>query len=221
MSPQFAVIFDMDGVLVDSNPYHKTSIELFLKKHHFSFTDEELKQKVWGRMNKEWLRAVFDDTVSEAEIYQLGLDKELLYRQMYEKDIKEVKGLTDFLTLLKNHQIPCAVATSAPRVNVDFVFEHLQIGHFFSTILDDSHVKEGKPNPEIYLKTAQAMDFPPSQCIVFEDSLAGTTSAKNAGTKVIGITTTHTKEELQPTTHLVIDDFTQLSIEDLVKLISL
>lgn len=221
MNPQLAVIFDMDGVLVDSNPYHKTSIELFLKKHHFSFTDEELKQKVWGRMNKEWLKVVFGDALSEAEIYQLGLDKELLYRQMYEKDIKEVKGLSNFLTLLNNHQVPCAVATSAPRVNVDFVFEHLQIGHFFSTILDDSHVKEGKPHPEIYLKTAQAIGFLPSQCIVFEDSLAGTTSAKNAGTKVIGITTTHTKEELQPTTHLVIDDFTQLSMEDLVKLISL
>ncbi len=221
MKPPFAVIFDMDGVLVDSNPYHKTAIEIFLTKHRFSFTDEELKQKVWGRMNKEWLRAIFGNTVSDEEIYQLGLDKEVLYRQIYEKDIKEVKGLTDFLTLLKNHQIPCAVATSAPRANVDFVFEYLKIGHFFSVVLDDSHVKEGKPNPEIYLKTAQAMGFLPSQCIVFEDSLAGTTSAKNAGTKVIGVTTTHTQEELQATTHLIIDDFTQLSVDDLVKLISL
>jgi len=158
MKPPFAVIFDMDGVLVDSNPYHKTAIEIFLTKHRFSFTDEELKQKVWGRMN---------------------------------------------------------------RANVDFVFEYLKIGHFFSVVLDDSHVKEGKPNPEIYLKTAQAMGFLPSQCIVFEDSLAGTTSAKNAGTKVIGVTTTHTQEELQATTHLIIDDFTQLSVDDLVKLISL
>lgn len=216
----FAVLFDMDGVLIDSNPYHKTAIEIFLEKHNFHFTDEELKQKVWGRMNKEWLRAIFGEEMSEAEIVQHGLDKELIYRQVFEKDIKEVKGLTPFLQMLQAHQIPCAVATSAPRPNVDFAFEHLHIASFFQAVLDESHVKHGKPNPEIYLKTAKTLGFPPDRCIVIEDSLAGTKSGKASGAKVIGITTTHSPEELRPTSDLIIDDFTNLSINDLVKLVN-
>jgi beta-phosphoglucomutase len=216
----FAVLFDMDGVLVDSNPYHKTAIGLFLEKHNFHFTDEELKQKVWGRMNKEWLRAVFGEEMPEAEVVQHGLDKELIYRQIYAKDVVEVKGLTPFLKLLQANQIPCAVATSAPRPNVDFAFEYLHIAPYFQAVLDESHVRHGKPNPEIYLKAAAALGFPPERCIVIEDSLAGTRAGKDSGAKVIGITTTHTPEELHPTSDLIIDDFTNLSITDLVKLVS-
>ncbi len=214
----FAVIFDMDGVLIDSNPYHKTAIEAFLEKHHFKFTEEELKQKVWGRMNREWLRAVFGEEMSVAEINQHGEDKELIYRQLFAKDIKEVKGLTSFLEKLSASQIPCAVGTSAPRSNVDFTFEHLPIAHFFAVVLDESHVNLGKPNPEIYLKVADNLGFPPQKCIVIEDSLAGTASGKAAGAKVIGITTTHSPAELRATTDLIIDDFTNLSIDDLVRL---
>jgi beta-phosphoglucomutase len=216
----FAMLFDMDGVLVDSNPYHKTAIEIFLAKHNFHFTDEELKQKVWGRMNKEWLRAVFGEEMPEAEIIQHGLDKELIYRQIFEKDIKEVKGLTSFLQLLQTYQVPCAVATSAPRPNVDFAFEHLHIAPYFQAVLDESHVKHGKPNPEIYLKAANTLGFPPEKCIVIEDSLAGTKSGKSAGCKVIGITTTHTPEELNATSNLIIDDFTNLTINHLLELIA-
>ncbi|MCU0390187.1 MAG: HAD family phosphatase [Thermoflexibacter sp.] len=219
MNSAFAVIFDMDGVLVDSNPYHKKAIEKFLVAHNFTFTDDELKQKVWGRMNREWLRTIFGEEVSAEVIYQYALDKEAIYRQFFKESIEEVKGLTNLLDVLKKHQIPCAVGTSAPRVNVDFVFDYLHIGHFFSAVLDDSHVIHGKPNPEIYLKTAQTLGMLPSQCIVFEDSLAGTQAGKAAGTKVIGITTSHTRQELASTTDMVIDDFTQISINDLRKLI--
>jgi HAD superfamily hydrolase (TIGR01509 family) len=214
----FAVIFDMDGVLIDSNPYHKTAIEVFLEKHHFKFTEDELKQKVWGRMNREWLRAVFGEEMSVTEINQHGEDKEFIYRQLFAKDIKEVKGLTSFLKILKANQVPCAVGTSAPRSNVDFTFEHLQIADFFEIVLDESHVNLGKPNPEIYLKVADYLGFPPQRCIVIEDSLAGTTAGKAAGAKVIGVTTTHSPEELRYTSDLIIDDFSNLSIDDLVKL---
>ena len=102
----------------------------------------------------------------------------------------------EFLEKVKGAGIPMAIATSAPRANVDFTLVHTHIERFFSTILDDSFVTVGKPNPEIYLKSAAALGFPPEHCVVFEDSLSGVKAGKGAGCKVVGVTTTHSREEL-------------------------
>ena len=98
---------------------------------------------------------------------------------------------------------------------MDFTLEKTNTGRYFTTILDDSFVTEGKPNPQIYLKSAKALGFEPSNCIVFEDSLSGVQAAKRAGCKVVGITTTHTREELAETNY-VIDDFVGLDPKSLI-----
>ena len=108
-----------------------------------------------------------------------------------------------------------AIATSAPRANVDFTLQKTNTGKYFKTILDDSFVTEGKPNPQIYLKSAQALGFDPANCIVFEDSLSGVKAGKRAGCKVVGITTTHTREELNET-DFVIDNFESLDPKFLI-----
>jgi beta-phosphoglucomutase-like phosphatase (HAD superfamily) len=89
-----------------------------------------------------------------------------------------------------------AVATSAPPENVDFVLDTLNLRQFFPIIVDETQVSKGKPDPEIYLKTANLLHANPKQCIVFEDSLSGIQAAKNAGMLVIGVTTTHSAQEL-------------------------
>jgi HAD superfamily hydrolase (TIGR01509 family) len=188
---KFAVLFDMDGVIVDTNPAHKIAILQFCDKYNKQLSDEELK-------------AYADE-------------KELLFRKIYEPDIKLLKGLKAFLDMLRRNNIPMAIGTSAPPENVDFVFTHTDIKKYFDVVLDERAVTIGKPNPEIYLKAANALKFDPADCIVIEDSLSGVEAGKRAGSKVIGITTTHTDAELSQA-DLTAADFSTLPLNDLTSL---
>lgn len=204
----FAVIFDMDGVIVDTNPYHKISLKQFCEKYGYQLSDEELINKIYGRTNNEWISTLFGELTRE-RLLELGEEKEALFRTLYKNDVRAVDGLEDFLKKLKASRIPAAIGTSAPRSNVDFILEHTRLGNYFDAILDQSHVAHGKPNPEIYIKAAAALGFNPAQCIVFEDSLSGIEAAQRAGCKAVGVTTTHSRQELAHT-DFVIDDFVGL-----------
>lgn len=210
------ILFDMDGVIADTNPFHKLTIQQFCKQHGIATTDAFLEQKVFGRVNKEWIPELFGD-ISEEESKRLADEKEQLFRDVYKAHLVAVDGLLAFLTLLKENNIKAAVATSAPLENADFILEGLQISHFFDAVLHSADVDQGKPHPEIYLKAANALGLAPKQCIVIEDSVSGVVAGKAAGCKVIGITTTHSREELGDI-DLGIDDFVGLRMEDLVKL---
>jgi HAD superfamily hydrolase (TIGR01509 family) len=142
-------------------------------------------------------------------------EKEALFRELYQHDIKPVDGLIGFLDMLDEQQIPRAIGTSAPRVNVDFTLAKTHMEKYFSVILDEDFVTRGKPDPEIYLKVAAALNFDPGRCVVFEDSLSGVQAGKAAGCKVVGITTTHTPEELKDT-DLVIENFRDLDPKTLI-----
>ncbi|HEY5825329.1 MAG TPA: HAD family phosphatase [Cyclobacteriaceae bacterium] len=218
MTGSFAIIFDMDGVIVDSNPYHKIALQQFAQKHGYELTEQLLKEKVYGRTNKQWILNLFG-SLPEEKVKQYAREKEAMYRELYKNDISPVKGLVDFLELLEKNNIAKAIGTSAPRINVDFSLGSTHLEKYFSVILDDTFVTEGKPNPEIYIKAAKALGLPNSQCIVIEDSLSGVIAGKRAGSKVIGITTTHTVEELHEA-DLIIKDFDELTIEKLQKLIA-
>lgn len=195
----------MDGVIVDTNPYHKISLKQFCEKYGYQLNDEDLISKIYGRTNNEWIRNIFGPLPKE-RILELGEEKEAMFRAISKDVIKPVSGLDDFLKALEERSIPKAIGTSAPRSNVDFVLEYTNLKKYFTTILDQSDVEHGKPDPEIYLKVADRLGFPPHQCIVFEDSLSGVESAQRAGAKVVGVTTTHSHQELAHT-DLVISDF--------------
>jgi beta-phosphoglucomutase family hydrolase len=211
----FAVIFDMDGVIIDSNPFHKISLRQFCEKYGYHLSDEELVNRIYGRTNKEWITNLFGP-LSHDELVRYEEEKEGLFRELFKNDIKALDGLNQFLHQLKEKNIPVAIGTSAPRSNVDYVLAHTKLEKYFSVILDESHVQHGKPNPEIYLKVADRLGFEPARCVVFEDSLSGVESARRAGTKVVGVATTHSADELSHT-DLVIADFNKLTPENLFK----
>lgn len=210
----YAFIFDMDGVLIDSNPFHKIALQQFCKQHGYDLDETQLREKIYGRTNKDWLRNLFGD-IDNNLLLQYADEKEALFRELYKKDVHALEGLIPFLSKLKADKIPRAIATSAPRANVDFTLQYARFDGFFDTILDESFVNKGKPDPEIYLKSAQALGFDPSHCIVFEDSLSGIEAGKAAGCKVVGVTTTHNREELNKT-DFIIDNFSGLTPQSLV-----
>ena len=205
-----AFIFDMDGVLVDSNPTHKIALKQFCKKHGYDLSEKDLREKIYGRTNRDWLLNLFGN-LNDETVRAFAEEKEALFRELY-VDIKPLDGLHSFLEKLEGAGIPKAIATSAPRANVDFTVTRTNIEHFFPIVLDDSFVTKGKPDPQIYLKSAEALGINPGKCVVFEDSISGVTAAKRAGCKVVGVTTTHTREELAET-DLNIDNFESLTPE--------
>jgi len=205
-----AFIFDMDGVLVDSNPTHKIALRQFCKKHGYDLSEKDLREKIYGRTNRDWLLNLFGN-LSDETVRAYAEEKEALFRELY-VDIRPLEGLHSFLQKLEMAGIPKAIATSAPRANVDFTVSRTNIEHFFPVVLDDSFVTKGKPDPQIYLKSAEALGIDPGKCVVFEDSISGVAAAKRAGCKVVGVTTTHTREELNET-DLNIDNFESLTPE--------
>ncbi|WP_345266401.1 HAD family hydrolase [Nibrella viscosa] len=214
----FALIFDMDGTLINSNPTHKEAFEQFFAKHNIEMTDEDFVNYVSGRMNPDIMKHFFGDDISSQKINALTREKESIFQELFEPKLKPIKGLMPFLKKAKEKDIPMALATSAPKMNIDFVFEHIPLGEYFPHLVHDTDVKEGKPAPEVFQKAARKLGFPPERCIVFEDSKAGVEAAQAAGMKVVVLTTTHTADELKGA-DWVIDDFTEVTITKLGKLV--
>jgi beta-phosphoglucomutase len=211
---RIAFLFDMDGVIVDSNPVHKIALKQFCEKYGHHLSEEQLRTKIYGRTNKDWITNVFGK-LEAAQLKKYADEKETLFRNLYADTIKAVDGLEEFLKLLDRNQTDRAIATSAPIENVDFTLEKTGLRKYFKTILDESFVTKGKPDPEIYLKTAAALNYEPQHCVVIEDSLSGVRAGKLAGCKVVGITTTHTAAELSETDYLI-DNFCGLDPKKLI-----
>ena len=209
---EFAIIFDMDGVIVDNHLYHRKAIDLFFKKFNISFTDEQLKKHVWGRTNHDFMRYAFGTDLSWEETHKLSEEKEALYRKIYEKNIVPLKGLKEFLKSIQKNGIKRAVATSGCSSNVNFVLEKTGIKDFFEIVVDETMVETGKPSPEVYFKTATKLDTEPSRCVVFEDSPSGMKAAKTAGMKVVGVLTELSKEEAVDA-DFTIKDFSEINLD--------
>ncbi|MCG6189666.1 HAD family hydrolase [Maribellus maritimus] len=207
----FAVVFDMDGVIVDNGEFHYLAWKKFCYKHQVPFSKENFRKTFFGRVNEQVLPILFNKELTKDEIQKLGNEKEKIYREIYKPELKPVPGLVSFLNELKKNNIPVAVATSASPENVDFVLNGLNIKCYFDVIVDDSMVIKGKPDPEIYLKATQLLKKAPENCIVFEDSLSGTKAALDAGARVVAITTSLKADEHKYAEH-IFSDFSEISL---------
>ena len=206
-----AAIFDMDGVIADNGEFHQKAWEEFSQRHNLSFSKEKFKNDYFGRTNEQVLPELFGKELTGEEIHQLGDEKEAIYREIYRPHLKPIPGLIDFLEELHKNEIPVGVATSAPQDNVDFILDGLGINKFIMTVVTDSMVKNGKPHPEIYLKAAELLKTAPDNCVVFEDSMSGTKSAYDAGSRIVAITTTLPAEK-HKYAHQVVPDFEGMSL---------
>lgn len=162
------------------------------------------------------LKRLFDDR-DETGLKELLKEKEEFYRKEYAPYLVAINGLETFLTELKNDGIKMAMATSATVEDIDFILNKIPIRNDFDEIVNSSMVSKPKPNPQIFLKAAELLNTAPSNCVVFEDSLAGIKAANDAGMKVVAITTGHKAEDLYPV-DLVINDYTQLTAQKLAAL---
>lgn len=215
-----AVIFDMDGVIVDTNPHHRIAWREYYQRNGKALSDDDFVQHVSGKHNSDIVAHLFpDQTLTPEEVVRLSNEKEALFRELYSSAITPVPGIITFLEALKDAGIRTAVATSAPVENLDFVMDTLGIRHFFDALLNESMVKHPKPDPEIYQKAMTMLGVEPADSVIFEDSMTGIQAAKASGASVIGVATTQSSDELAPFVDDVIRDFTEMTIDRLKGLV--
>lgn len=212
MKNNIAVIFDMDGVIVHTNPYHSKAFREFFSTRDLTATDEEFAQHMFGKSNSYILSHFLKRTIEGDELRQMEEEKESLFRKLYEPYIDPIKGITAFIDDLYQHDVRLGVATSAPVANLDLILSKVPLRDKMGSILASENVKKHKPDPEVYLTSANNLGVHPEQCVVFEDSFSGVSAARNAGMKVVGVLTSHTADELPPC-NFYINDYSDMTFE--------
>jgi beta-phosphoglucomutase len=204
-----AMVFDMDGVIVDSNPLHTEAWKQYNRRFGID-VGETLLDRMYGRRNDEIVRDFFGPGLNGMEVAAHGAAKEALYRELMDPVLADrlVPGVREILQLHAGQLL--GLATNAEPANVDFILDRAGLRTYFRAIIDGHQVRHAKPHPEIYQRAAQLLSIAARNCIVFEDSFSGVESARAAGTRVVGLRTTHAQ---LPGAHLVIDDFRSPELE--------
>ena len=209
LARKLALILDMDGVIVDSNRWHRVAWAEYNRRHGIE-TDEAMQQRMYGKRNDDIVRDFFGDHLSNAEVHAHGAAKERLYREMIRPALNEalVPGVREFL--VRHRGEPIGMASNAEPENVEFLVEEAGLRPYFRVLVDGHQVANPKPHPDIYLRAAELLGVWPADCVVFEDSLPGVEAARAARMAVVGLTTTH---DVLPGVDLVIRDFTSPALE--------
>ena len=212
MKKEIAVIFDMDGVIVHTNPYHSLAFREFFSSRNLAPTDEGFSQHMFGKSNSYILSHFLQRTIQGEELRMLEDEKESLFRKIYEAHIDPINGIVAFIDDLHANHAKLGVATSAPLANLDLILSKIPLRGKMGSIMASENVTKHKPDPEVYLTSARNLGVRPEQCVVFEDSFSGVSAGLNAGMKVVGVLTSHTDDELPPCS-FYIHDYTELSFE--------
>lgn len=221
-TPPSAAIFDMDGVLVNSNPFHIQKWIAFLKERRVAFDPEAVPRQILGMHNDDAFRTYFGATLTPDEMRQLGHELEAQFRRAFRPHAQPMPGLVVLLDELADAGIPMAVASSAIRENVEFVVDVLNIRRYFRVLVSGDEVTAHKPAPDIYQLAARELGAKTSECVAFEDSPPGIAAAKNAGMKCIAIASTFPLAELETRSRadLALPGFEGLTLTALRKLFS-
>ncbi|HZT58622.1 MAG TPA: HAD-IA family hydrolase [Pyrinomonadaceae bacterium] len=189
-----AVLWDVDGTLIDSSEYHWLSWQGALAAENFPVTREQFA-KTFGQRNDEILRSYFP-RITPADIARVGDAKEEAYRELIrERGIGLLPGVRRWLEKLKEEGWLQAVASSAPLLNIEAIIAALNLESFFAAVASAEDVTMGKPDPQVFLAAARKVGVVPASCVVVEDAPAGTEAARRAGMRSIGVLSSHAELE--------------------------
>lgn len=213
------LIFDLDGTMVDNMMVHHEAWQRKLASLGIDMSMAEVKEHIHG-VNEEILERLFGNRFTPEERKRIAWEKELEYREIFADRLQLIHGLDLFLAETHQAGIAMAIGTAAPPENVDFVLDQLNLRNYFTGIIHARHVSKGKPDPETFVMAAQTIGIPVRNCLVFEDSLAGARTAKNAGCHAIIVTSTHAREEFQEFDHILkfINDFSEITLKEILLL---
>jgi beta-phosphoglucomutase len=195
--PFAAVLFDMDGVIIDNTLLHQSVWRQFAHLHRLNPSEDDIRATN-GRRAVDVVASLFGSNLAQDEVLKLAAARGTLYRQhLSSTDIQPVSGVKSFLEKLGALSIPRILATSARPDNVTLVLSRLELLSYFEDIVSASDVCNGKPHPEVYLTAARRASVKPENCLVIEDSIPGIQAAKAAGTFCLGMTTSQSGDSLK------------------------
>lgn len=216
MGFRYGALFDMDGVLVDNARFHVLTFEEWCKGRGVPFDREHFEKHLFGKQNKDIFRVLLGVEFTPDELDREDRYKEALYRDLYAAHVRPLEGLIAFMEDLKSHGFGLAVATSGPPENVDLVLRKTGAVGLFDAVVTSVDVTRGKPDPQVFLLAAERLGLSPTQCVVFEDSVAGAQAAISSGATLIGVTTGRPHLDGSAT---MIDDFTQITVPEAMALV--
>jgi len=219
MAGRVAFLFDMDGTIADTMPFHLQAWMELLPELGVRMAPEEFLRKTSGKMNHQILREVLGIPVSDEDLEVFDARKESLFRTLCRPSLRPIGGLMGFLTDARQQGIRMAVATAAGKANREFTLDGLGITAYFDAVVGAEDVRSGKPNPEIFLRAAERVGAAPSACVVFEDALSGVEAAARAGMKAVALTTSLPAGEFagHPAVIRIADDYTSLRPQALLR----
>jgi beta-phosphoglucomutase family hydrolase len=201
-----AVIFDLDGVLIDSEPLHAMADNQILIESGIH-APEQYFDRFLGVTNRDMWEEIKKDYSLKLSIEELmELQMPLKLKLLEEMDLEPIQGITELLEDLKKRDIPMAIASSSPRQFIEKVIEKIGVKQYFTIWISGEEVERGKPEPDIFLKAAGLLNVKPDACIVIEDSASGTIAAKRAGMKCIGYRNVNSGNQDLSNADLIIDE---------------
>ncbi len=213
-----AVIWDMDGVIVDTAPYHFKAWQDVFQRRGVKFTEADFRH-TFGQRNDNIIRHTLGKQISQSEMDVISRVKEQTFRKSVRQNIKPLPGALKLMKSLGEHGFKVALASSAPVENIRLLTRSLGINNCFQAVVSGRDVIEGKPSPQGFLLAAQKLGVAPKRCIVIEDAVAGVAACKRAGTHCIAVTNTHPRESLTEA-DLIVDTLEAVTVNDLEALLN-
>ncbi len=215
---RMGVIFDLDGVLVDSGWAHRQSWYDLAEREDLDMSDEFFTG-TFGMQNYQILPMLYGRDLSREEIDRLSDWKEQRYRDLIAEKLTLPPGGARLLDALKGVGFLLAIGSSAPKDNLDLVLERLNLRRYFNACVTKQDVTNGKPAPDTFLKAAQKLFLPPHRCVVVEDAVQGIEAARAAGMLVIALTTTRDRAALSQA-DMIVDGLGDLKVADFTRLLN-
>ncbi len=203
-----AILFDMNGVIIDDEHIHKKAFGETVKKFGINLSHEDYIECCAGKTDRQGYIDIKNKFNIDLPIKNLLKEKAQMYLELFPKNKASYSGVIDLIKkLAKEYTI--ALTSSSSRAEVGLVIKEFGIIDDFAITISGDDVQNGKPNPEPYIKTAQILQVKPKECVVIEDSASGIQSAKDAGCYCIAITTTHVRNKLQDA-DIIVDKFEEI-----------
>jgi HAD superfamily hydrolase (TIGR01509 family) len=217
MKPQCAILWDLDGVIVDSGELHHRSFEVILADYGLEFP-LDVFQKTFGRNNDSVLEMVIGKKPDPAWRDTVNFRKEEWFCQHIHGGLKLCPGALEWIKWFDDKGVPQAVASSAPMENITRSLDEFQISNHFQSLVSGNRIA-GKPDPKVFLRAAASLQTPPDRCIVIEDTLHGMQGAFAGGMRCITVATTLPITEFKAAT-ISVNRLTDLSEKQMLDLIT-
>jgi beta-phosphoglucomutase family hydrolase len=210
-----AVLFDMDGVIAETEHVHVEAEKQTMLKYGVQITEDEL-HRYTGTTAKQMFMELIAKYKLDTTFEKIFNEKEEIMFRLLEMDTQPVKGVIELLCKLKEKHVKLAVASSSHRRLVQYVLRKLEITELFDSIISAEDVTHGKPDPEIFLMSAKRLNVSPAECLVIEDAKLGVEAAKEAGMKCLGYRNPHSGNQDLSKADIVTDDFSSLDVQELL-----